>query len=361
MKLEEGDWLVGVVTTPDRVEAQVVEWTPFGRLRRARRRLVEDVMSPPGFRAAPVSRQLARVSASPKEEQAADSWVQSVAGAVEQLLFGLRGGQVRLGVAVEGWLDARGEAVLAARGGPRVSDWPARLTTTLRARSIPLREPVRAVCSRGAAAALGEVWSPLGALAGGGGGLVLDWGLEHCWAEVTGTRVLREGIGRPGAAGAPGLAELRRSWQEGRSGVASLDVELGRRRLDALEHAAEAAFEVGQGAASRLLERLQRASAQPPAPAPGSRGGDVVVTGGLARLLGEPIIRASMEQGLVQRLLEREDASMAEGWLERVDGRATLGGGVLRQGADGGGALVGAAAWSLRDRLPSGQPTGGAR
>ncbi len=348
--------LVGVVTSPVRVEARVVEWTPFGRLRVARRRLVEDVMAPSGFVAPPVQRQLARVCQAPGEEQAAESWVQSVASSVEQLLFGLRGSSVRIGLALDGWLDGRGHSVLAARGGPRVEGFPDRLTNTLRARGVPLRDPVRSIASLEAAAALGEIWSPLGAVAGGAGGLVTCWDTEASWAEVAGGRVVREGRELPGGPSDLGLAALSAGWRSQAGGTVELKQALGRRDPRATAWVAEAARGLGKASGRRLLERLQRTTDQPPGP--GAHGGveGLVVTGALGELLSAGLFGGSMDSGLVLRLSEREDASMLAGWIERDGERLVPCEGLVRRGQGARGLVVGAAASGLLDRLPADAP-----
>ena len=351
--------LVGLVSSPVRVEARLVEWTPFGRLRASRRRLVEDVPAPSGFSPAPVQRQLAGVDAVPLEEQAAESWLQALASSVEQLLFGLRGPGVRLGVALDGWLDARGQHVRAAGGGPRVNDLPARLTNALRARSLPLLEPVRAVATAARAAALGEVWSPLGAMAGGVGGLVIRWDEHLSWADVALGRVVQEGVELPGAALDLGRGALARRWGALAADEGGLVRAIDRGDPRAVALAEESARGLGRAAGRRLLERLQRASGRPPGAAgPGGAEG-VVVTGCLAGLLERPTVTSSFEHGLVERLSDREDASMSAGWLERRDGRLAAREGLVRVGRTAAGLAVGAAACCMQDRLPMDAPGGG--
>jgi hypothetical protein len=344
--------LVGVVSSSERVEARLVEWTPFGRLRASRRRLVEDVMSPPGFTPAPVQRQLARGAAAPGEEQAAESWLQSVASAVEQLLFGLRAPGVRIGVALDAWLDGRGRDVLAARGGPRVRGWGDRLTNTLRARGVQLVEPVRSVSSLARAAGLGEVWSPLGSMAGGVGGLVTCWDVDLSWAEVAGGQVVREGRELPGGPLDRGAAALREHWSAEGGSARELERALGRGGAAVQGWLVQAAGVIGEASGRRLLERLHRATDQPTGRGTPSGSDGLVVTGCLGRSLEDPQVARSLEEGLALRLSEREDASMSAGWIEREDGEVLPCRGLVRHGQGDRGLVVGAAAASLEGRLP---------
>ena len=353
MSSPEGELLVGVVSSPERVEARLVEWTPFGRLRASQRRLVEDVMSPPAFIPAPVQRQLAQVNLGPGEEQAGESWVQSVAGAIEQLLFGLRAPGVRVGVALDAWLDGRGQSVIAARGGPRTKDWPARLTNTLRARGVQLTEPIRAVSSIARAAALGEVWSPLGSMAGGVGGLVTCWDVDLSWAELAEGQVLREGRGLPGGPVDRGAAALREHWRASGGSAVELERSLGRGGAAVESWLVEAAGRIGQASGRRLLERLHRATDQPPARGTASGSDGLVVTGCLGPCLRRAAVLRSLEEGLALRLSEREDASMSAGWIEREGGRSLPCQGLVRPGQGDRGLSVGAAAASLEGRLPA--------
>ncbi len=343
---------MGVVSSPGRVEARLVERTPFGRLRASRRRLVEDVMSPPGFRPAPVQTQLARTGPLPGEDQAGESWVQSVASAVEQLLFGLRAPGVRVGVALDAWLDVHGREVLAARGGPRAAGWPDRLTNTLRARGVPLEEPIRSVAPIAVAAALGEVWSPLGAMAGGVGGLVTCWDAEISWAELAEGQVVREGRELPGGpldVGGAALGEVWRAAGHPRSGLVEA---LKRGGGPAETWLVSAAHELGRASGRRLLERLHRATGQPPGGAAPSGSDGLVITGSLSPCLGADAIAGSLNEGLALRLSEREDASMEAGWIQRDGGGLAPCQGLVRVGQGAQGLLVGAAATSLHGRLP---------
>ena len=351
-----------MVSSPERVEARLVEWTPFGRLRVSRRRLVEDVMSPPGFTPAPVQRQLARGGVAPGEEQAGESWVQSVASAVEQLLFGLRAPGVRVGVALDAWLDWRGQSVIAARVGPRVEGWPDRLTNTLRARGVQLTEPVRSVVSIARAAGLGEVWSPVGSMAGGVGGLVTCWDADLSWAELAEGQVVREGRELPGGPGDLGAAALREHWRAGGGGARELERSLSRGGAAVEGWLVEAAGAIGQASGRRLLERLHRATDQPPGGKSPTGSDGLVVTGCLSPCLERAAVARSLEDGLALRLSEREDASMSAGWIEREDGIARPCLGLVRPGQGHRGLSVGAAAASLEGRLPSdvARGTGGA-
>lgn len=344
--------LVGVVSSAGRVEARLVERTPFGRLRVSRRRLVEDVMSPSGFRPASVQRQLARSALLPGEDQAGESWIQSVASAVEQLLFGLRAPGVRVGVALDAWLDARGQEVLAARGGPRTQGWPDRLTNTLRARGVPLVEPIRSVASIAVAAALGEVWSPLGGMAGGVGGLVTCWDEEVSWAELADGQVVREGRELPGGPLDRGEAALRDHWRAAGHPRSGLGKALKQGGGFAQPWLVAAAHDLGRASGRRLLERLHRATGQPPGGSVPLGSDGLVITGSMSPCLGAAAIAGSLDEGLALRLSEREDASMGAGWIEREGERLVPCRGLVRLGQGAQGLLVGAAAASLQGRLP---------
>lgn len=344
---------MGVVSSPERVEARLVEWTPFGRLRASRRRLVEDVMSPPGFIPAPVQRQLARASLAPGEDQASESWVQSVAGAVEQLLFGLRAPGVRVGVALDAWLDGRGQDVIAARGGPRGKGWGDRLTNTLRARGVQLVEPIRSVSSIARAAGLGEVWSPLGSMAGGMGGLVTCWDVDVSWTELAEGQVVREGRELPGGPVDRGAAALREHWRARGGSALELERALSRGGANLQGWLVEAAGVIGRASGRRLLERLHRATDQPPGRVTPSGYDGLVVTGSLSPCLRRAPVARSLEDGLALRLSEREDASMSAGWIEREEGKIRPCQGLVRPGQGDGGLSVGAAAASLEGRLPA--------
>ncbi len=352
MKTAAEGLLVGVVSSPGRVEARLVERTPFGRLRASRRRLVEDVMSPSGFKPAPVQTQLARAGLLPGEDQAGESWIQSVASAVEQLLFGLRAAGVRVGVALDASLDALGQEVLAARGGPRTAGWPDRLTNALRARGVPLVEPIRAMAPLSVAAALGEVWSPLGAMAGGVGGLVTCWDAEVSWAELADGQVVREGRELPGGPLDRGEAALRDHWKAAGHPRSGLGRALKQGGGPAEPWLITAAHELGRASGRRLLERLHRATGQPPGGAVPSGSDGLVITGSMSSCLLSGAIAGSLDEGLALRLSEREDASMGAGWIERDGERMVPCQGLVRIGQGAQGLMVGAAAASLQGRLP---------
>ncbi|MEM9382356.1 MAG: hypothetical protein AAGB93_20555, partial [Planctomycetota bacterium] len=200
--------LLGVVASPFRVEAQLVERTPFRRLRSAGRRIVEDVDGPPRFRPLPVHRLLRDSACAPDELRAGEAWVQSIANAIAKLTFGVRGAGVRVGLALDARLDGRGRQVLASRNGPRVDDVVDALEAALRGRGIALGAPIGRAVPFVEAAALGEIWSPLGGLAGGTDGLVLVWDQDVGWAEVGNGEVLSSATELPGGRLDLGLGRL---------------------------------------------------------------------------------------------------------------------------------------------------------
>lgn len=321
--------LVGVVATPTRISAQLIERTPFGRLRSAGRRLSEDVDGPPSFVPLPLTRQLAGHGQAPQEERAGEAWVQSIANAVAKLTFGLRGGRIRVGLALDAHLDGKGRTVIASRGGPRHTDVVAGLEDALRGRNIVLAGPILRAHSLAEAWALGEVHAALGGLVGAPDGLCLVWDGEVSWAEVAGGKIVRHGSEPAGTRLDVGLASMERTAPP-RDGVPQrLTVAARAGHPDVTRTFMESATVLGRASARRLLLRLEALPA-----APGIAEGDgvparVVVGGTLGMLMTDPRLAACLkvpfEAGLADGLRVREEASLAAQWLSRTPGTASVG------------------------------------
>ncbi|MEM9801046.1 MAG: hypothetical protein AAGA20_12035 [Planctomycetota bacterium] len=344
--------LVGVVASPLRIEAQLVERTPFGRLRAAGRRLVEDVDGPTRFVPLDVHRQLEGPDADGDEARAAQAWVESIANAIARLTFGVRGGSVRVGLALDARLDGRGRHVMAARDGPRVENIVDALIVALRGRSIRLASTPSRAISLTRALALGEIRSAIGGLAGGVAGLTLAWDREVGWADVARGEVVRESTELPGTRLDQGLVrldELRRETDELPSPLAA-----SARRGDpaARDLFAKAALALGRAAARRLLVRLSE-RAPVDSSAPPDR---LVLTGTCGRFASDPRLAGSVlepfEEGLAQGLSDREDAAMRAGLLQAAGSTPSVAAGVLHVSTDDAAAVLGAAASALQGRLP---------
>lgn len=303
---------VGVMTSPSRVEAQLISATPFGRLRSAGRRVVEDVDGPMEFLPLPLERQLAGTARVPNETKAGQAWVETVANAIAKLTFGLRGGPPRVGLCIQATLDASGRRVKAAEGGARVRDFVESLEDALRGRNIDLATPIGRAVSVGEAATLGEMRSALGGLAGVPDALSLVWWDDVSWTRIARGRVIQSASEPRGGAhdlGLPALDELIKRRAPGGKRLFA-----GARQGDPVpcEELTRAAYALGLEAARRLIEwPIHDESLHPVPPPPASR---LLVGGLVGRMASDPRLRPllvdPLEEGLAQGLKDREDAAL---------------------------------------------------
>ncbi len=353
--------LLGVVVSPTRIEAQQVERTPFGRLRAAGKRLLEDIERPLLSAAPAVEHRITGTDLTPAEERAADAWVQSTANIIAKLAFGARGGAVRVGLAIDARLDGPGRRVLAARGGPQVEDIVDALEGALHGRGISLFAPLASAISLVEAYALGEIWSPLGGLAGGIDGVLVMWDQDVGWADVARGEVLRRGSELPGSRLDLGLERLDQRRVERFGEGQPLAVSARRGDEDARGLFREAALVLGKGAARRLLAQLARDLDRAPGSGTQLSPLRIVLAGSCGRFAADPrlegCVLAPFAEGLANGLRDREDAAMEAGLLERDGGgEARLTPGIIHVAQDVSAAVVGAAASALRDILPRDEP-----
>jgi hypothetical protein len=341
---------MGVVASPQRVEVQLIAATPFGRLRSAGRRVVEDVDGPMEFLPLPLERQLAGNARVPNETRAGQAWVETVANAIAKLTFGLRGGPPRVGLCLQATLDAAGRRVKGAEGGARVRDFVESLEVALRGRNIDLEAPIGRAVSVGEASTLGELHSALGGLAGVPDALSLVWWEDVSWSRVARGQVIQSTVEARGThhdLGLRGLDERvrarapegKRLFAGARSGDEVHVEELGR-----------AARALGLEAARRLLDwPVPDASRHPGALLPPSR---LLVGGLVARMASDPRLRPvlfdPLEQGLAQGLHDREDAARNQGLLvpdEDAPGPPSLilAPGLIQLSQEDSAAIIGAA------------------
>lgn len=269
--------LVGVVATPRRIEAQLVNRTPFGRLMPAGRRIVEDVDGPTNFVPMSIARQIAEGAAErgangeaggpgaasyDGETLAGDAWIQSIANAVAKLTFGVRGPGLRVGVAIDGRLGSRGRSVLAARSGARVPDIAGSLGAALRGRNCAPSAPIGRAAELGEAWALGEIHSAIGSAGSSPRALILTWDEDVSWTVASQGRVLSNAIELPGAKLDLGFATLDQVIR-GRGASAGRILASARRGEEAaIQMLQEAAIALGRGAASRLLTQARQLAGQ---------------------------------------------------------------------------------------------------
>ena len=239
---------------------------------------------------------------------------------------------VRVGVALDAWLDGRGQSVIAARGGPRVQGWPDRFTNT----SGPGAFSSRSRCGRSfplrARSRLGEVWSPVGSMAGGVGGLVTCWDTDLSWAELAEGRWSGRAVRSPAG---PGTSAPRPYGSTGERAAAAFATWCGACRGGgaAVEGwLVGAAGAIGQASWRRLLERLHPATGQPPGGMSPTGSDGLVVTGCLSPCLERLPWRVPWRMVWPVALSEREDASMSAGWIEREGGTARPCPGLVRPG-----------------------------
>ncbi len=346
------------MASPHRVEAQLIAATPFGRLRSAGRRVVEDVDGPMEFLPLPLERQLAGNARVPNETRAGQAWVETVANAIAKLTFGLHGGPPRIGLCLQATLDATGRRVKGAEGGARVRDFVESLEAALRGRNIDLETPIGRAVSVGEASTLGELHSALGGLAGVPDALSLVWWDEVSWTRVARGRVIQSAIEPRGGKHDLGLPALDERVQ----GIAP-----GARRLFAgarhgdkahTETLAQSARALGREAARRLIEwPVPDDSLHPVALLPASR----LLLGGLVgRMASDPRLRPvlldPLEVGLAEGLRDREDASRDRGLLVPDESapdskELLLAPGLLQLSQEDSAAIIGAA--STVGPLPS--------
>ncbi|MFT6830221.1 MAG: hypothetical protein ACJAZN_000375 [Planctomycetota bacterium] len=314
--------LLGVLASPLRVEARLIELTPFGRFRAAGRRVVEDVDGPTEFLPLSLERQLAGGPPVPDEARAGQAWVETVANAIAKLTFGLRGGKPRVGLCLDAKLDAGGRRVDAVEGGARVQDFVDQLETALRGRNIDLATPIGRAYTLGEAWTLGEQRSALGGLAGVPEALVLVWDRSVSWTRVARGRVIQSAAEPRGGSHDFGLlflddaqslrtARARRVFVAARSGD-----------KDASELLTAAALALGREAARRLFEWPVADHRLHPDPPPDADR--ILLAGLVGRQASDERLRSVLldpfTEGLARGLAEREDAARERGLLVPLDG-----------------------------------------
>lgn len=338
------------MASPQRVEAQLISATPFGRLRSAGRRVVEDVDGPMDFIPLPLERQLAGSARAPHESRAGQAWVETVANAIAKLTFGLPGGPPRVGLCLQALLDAQGRRVVASEGGARVRDFVESLEAALRGRSIDLEIPIGRAVSVGEACTLGEMHSALGGLAGVPDALSLVWWDDVSWTRVARGRVIQSAAEPRGGKhdlGLPALDQLvRRREPDGKR------LFVGARDGDPTicEELSKAAHALGFEAARRLIEwPIHDTSLHPVPPPPPAR---LLIGGLVGRMASDPRLRPilldPLEEGLAQGLRDREDAALNRCLLvpdEEMPGAAThlLAPGLVQLSQEDSAAMIGAA------------------
>ncbi|QDV07029.1 hypothetical protein Poly30_25480 [Planctomycetes bacterium Poly30] len=315
--METASPLIGVVASPQRVEAQLVSVTPFGRMRSAGRRVVEDVDGPMDFLPLTVERQLAGSTAAGNEARAGQAWVETVANSIAKLTFGLRGGKPRVGLCLEARLGPRGREVEAAEGGARVKDFVADLEQALRGRNIDLASPIGRALTPGEACALGEMHSALGGLAGVPDAVALIWESDVHWARVARGRIVQTATEPHGGRLDLGLRALDERFCL--PGDRSKRLFVAARESDprARDLLCASALALGQEAARRLLDWPVPDDRHHPNPAPPPSR---LLLGGLVgRLSSDSRLRGVLldpfEEGLARGLHDRDDAARIRGLI----------------------------------------------
>ena len=313
--------LIGVVASPNQVEARLIELTPFGRFRAAGRRLVEDVDGPMEFLPLPLERQLAGGPAVSDETRAGQAWVETVANAIAKLTFGLRGGKPRVGLCLDAVLDAAGRRVEAVEGGARVKDFVDRLESALRGRNIDLATPIGRAYTVGEAWVLGEQRSALGGLAGVPDALALVWDRSIAWTRVSRGRAIQTAVEPRGGSHDFGLLALDDIQRQRTGRTRRLFVAARSGDEDACDLLVGAALSLGGEAARRLLEWPVADHGLHPDPAPGPDR--ILLAGLVGRLASDerlrPVLLDPFTEGLARGLAEREDAAQERGLLVPLD------------------------------------------
>lgn len=344
-----GPW-IGVLASPSRVEAQLIAATPFGRLRSAGRRVVEDVDGPMEFLPLPLERQLAGKARVPNESKAGQAWVETVANAIAKLTFGLRGGSPRVGLCLQAVLDPTGRRVMGADGGARVRDFVESLEVALRGRNIDLATPIGRALSVGEASTLGEMHSALGGLAGVPDALSMVWWDDVSWTQVARGRVTQTAVEPKGSEHDVGLLGLeQRIRRRSPDGKRILSAVRDGEQV-AVEELAKAAHALGREAARRLIEWPVADQSRHPVPSPpASRllvGGRMGRTASDSRL--RDVLLDPLEVGLAEGLHDREDAALQRGLLVPHEGEPgalnhQLAPGLLQLSQEDSAAIIGAA------------------
>lgn len=344
--------LIGVTATPHRVEAQLVTDTGFGRLVTAGRKVVEGVDGPTGFLPLGLDVQLGTdgLAVQPmttEETRAGEAWVETIANTIAKLTFGLRGVGIRVGVAVDGHLDADGRAITAARGGARVENLPGALEVALRGRNVALDQGIDRIASFGEAWALGELTSAMGGLVGLESALVLTWDDEVTWVDVRAGRVADrtiEAFGSPLDLGFTRLEELRAQA----CGEGDRLLSAARRGDQCVSEVFDrAAFPLGYEAGRRVALSLETE---------GELIERVVLGGALGRALLDPTFGIftlhALRVGMGEAIQENSLAAAIEGEImqreaDDTEGRMVVAEGYVHVSREDAAAVIGAAAGAL--------------